>query len=223
MSVVVAIDGPAGAGKSSTSRALAVRLGYRHVDTGAMYRVVGVLARDAGVAADDDERLGALVDGIVFEEAGERIVVAGRDLTRAIREGDAGDWASRVSTRPVVRRRLVALQRRIGSAGDVVMEGRDIGTVVFPDAAVKVFLTASARERARRRAAELRDRGEPVDEEALASAIAERDRRDSERTEAPLRPAGDALVLDTTDLGLDAVVTRLVALVRARLAGAPHG
>jgi cytidylate kinase len=163
VSVVVAIDGPAGAGKSTASRGLAARVGFRHDDTGAMYRVVGVLARDGGIAPDDDERLRRLVDGIEFDEAGERIVVGGRDLTLAIREGDAGDWASKVSTRPVVRQRLVALQRRLGDRGDVVMEGRDIGTVVFPDAPVKVFLTASARERARRRAAELRGRGEAVD------------------------------------------------------------
>ncbi|MGH7896216.1 MAG: (d)CMP kinase, partial [Candidatus Binatia bacterium] len=137
MSVVIAIDGPAGAGKSTVSRALAERLGFRHVDTGAMYRAVGVLARDGGLTAEDDAALRRLVDGLRFEEAGTRMVVDGRDLTRAIREGDAGDWASRVSTRPVVRERLVALQRRFGLERDAVMEGRDIGTVVFPDAALK--------------------------------------------------------------------------------------
>ena len=217
MSIVVAIDGPAGAGKSSASKALAARLGFRHVDTGAMYRVVGVLARDGGIGPDDDDALGRLVDTIVFEEAGERIVVGGRDLSRAIREGDAGDWASKVSTRAVVRERLVALQRRLGAGGSVVMEGRDIGTVVFPHAAVKVFLTATPRERARRRAAELRGRGDPVDEDALTAAIASRDRRDSERAEAPLRPATDATVLDTTDLDLAAVIERLLALVGPHL------
>ena len=215
--LVVAIDGPAGAGKSSASRGLAARLGFRHVDTGAMYRVVGVLARDAGVAPDDDEALRRLVDGIVFDEVGDRVVIAGRDLTRAIREGDAGDWASKVSTRPVVRERLVALQRRLGDGGRVVMEGRDIGTVVFPDAAVKVFLVAAPSERARRRGAELRQRGEAVDEAALAAAIAQRDERDSSRAEAPLRPADDAVVVDTTALGLDEVVDRLSALVQPHL------
>jgi cytidylate kinase len=214
---VVAIDGPAGAGKSSASRALAARLGFRHVDTGSMYRVVGVLAHERGVAMDDDEALARLVDGLVFEEAGERVVVGGRDLTEAIRAGDAGEWASRVSSRPVVRERLVALQRRLGGTGNVVMEGRDIGTVVFPDAAVKVFLTADPRERARRRGAELSARGEAVDEAALAAAIADRDRRDSERATAPLRPAADAIVLDTTALALPAVVERLLALVRPHI------
>jgi cytidylate kinase len=219
MTIVVAIDGPAGAGKSSTSKALAARLGFRHVDTGAMYRVVGVLAHEAGVALDDDTALARLVDAIVFDEAGERIVVGGRDLTQAIRAADAGDWASKVSTRPVVRARLVALQRRLADAGSLVMEGRDIGTVVFPDATVKVFLTADPRERARRRAAEMRVRGERVDEEALATAIAERDRRDSERAAAPLRPAADAVVVDTTSADLAAVVEHLMGLVAPHLPG----
>jgi len=214
---VVAVDGPAGAGKSSASKGLAERLGFRHVDTGAMYRVIGVLARDGGIAADDDDALRRLVDGIVFDRVDEEIVAGGRNLTRAIREGDAGDWASKVSTRPVVRERLVALQRRLGAGGGVVMEGRDIGTVVFPDAPVKVFLTAAPRERARRRAMELRAKGEVVDEEALAVAIAERDRRDSDRAEAPLRPAADAVVLDTSGLDLASVIDRLVALVEPHL------
>jgi cytidylate kinase len=214
---VVAVDGPAGAGKSSASKGLAERLGFRHVDTGAMYRVIGVLARDGGIAADDDDALRRLVDGIVFDRVDEEIVAGGRNLTRAIREGDAGDWASKVSTRPVVRERLVALQRRLGAGGGVVMEGRDIGTVVFPDAPVKVFLTAAPRERARRRAMELRAKGEVVDEEALAVAIAERDRRDSGRAEAPLRPAADAVVLDTSGLDLASVIDRLVALVEPHL------
>jgi cytidylate kinase len=216
MTLVVAIDGPAGAGKSTTAKALAARLGFRHVDTGAMYRVVGVLADEAGIALDDDVALGRLVDGITFDEAGERIVVAGRDLTHAIRSPEAGDLASKVSTQPVVRARLVALQRRFADGGPLVMEGRDIGTVVFPDAAVKVFLTADPRERARRRAAELRARGEVVDEDALAAAIAERDCRDSERSAAPLRPAADALVVDTTTVDVPTVVERLAALVTSR-------
>ncbi len=216
MTLVVAIDGPAGAGKSTTAKALAARLGFRHVDTGAMYRVVGVLAHEGGIALDDDVALGRLVDGITFDEAGERIVVAGRDLTHAIRAPEAGDLASKVSTRPVVRARLVALQRRFADGGPLVMEGRDIGTVVFPGAAVKVFLTADPRERARRRAAELRARGEVVDEDALAAAIAERDRRDSERSAAPLRPAADALVVDTTTVDVPTVVERLAALVTSR-------
>jgi cytidylate kinase len=219
MTAVIAIDGPAGAGKSSVSKALADRLGFRHVDTGAMYRVVGLLAHEAGIALDDDTALARLVDGLAFDEAGERIVVAGRDVTQAIRAADAGDWASKVSTRPVVRARLVALQRHFADGGPLVMEGRDIGTVVFPDATVKVFLTAAPRERARRRAAEMRARGEVVDEAALAAAIAERDRRDSERAAAPLRPALDAIVVDTTHVDLPTVVNDLVTLVAPHLEG----
>jgi cytidylate kinase len=147
-------------------------------------------------------------------------VVGGRDLTATIREGDAGDWASRVSTRPVVRERLVALQRRLGTAGPTVMEGRDIGTVVFPDTPVKIFLTAGPAERARRRALDLRAQGEAVDEAALARAIAERDQRDSERTTAPLRPAADAVLVDTTAMSFDAVVARLLEIVGPHVPGA---
>ncbi len=211
--MVVAVDGPAGAGKSSASRALAARLRLPYVDTGAMYRAVGVLAHEAGVAFDDDAALGGLVARLRFEFPAGRVVVDGRDLTQAVREAGAGDLASRVSTRPVVRERLVALQRALG-AGGAVMEGRDIGTVVFPDAPVKLYLTAEPSERARRRAAELRAQGETVDEAALARDLTERDRRDSARAHSPLRPAPDALVLDTTRLRLDAVVDAMEAAVR---------
>lgn len=215
---VVAVDGPAGAGKSSACRALAERLGFTYVDTGAMYRAVGVLADEMGIALDDDAALAALLRDLAFAlpDGGTRLVVAGRDLSAAIREPRAGDLASRVSTRPVVRERLVAIQRQFGQAGGVVMEGRDIGTVVFPEASVKLYLTADPAERARRRATELRARGETVDEAALAHELAERDRRDQTRAHAPLRPAGDAVVLDTTRLTLAQVVDEMVRLVQAR-------
>ena len=218
---VVTIDGPAGAGKSSAARALATRLGFAHVDTGAMYRAVGVLAHDQGIGLDDDAALAAALAGWRFElDPGQgRILVDGRDLSAVIRRPDAGELASRVSTRPVVRERLVALQRQLGAAGGVVMEGRDIGTVVFPDALVKLYLTASPAARAGRRARELRALGEQVDEAALARDLAERDRRDAERTHSPLRPAPDAVVLDTTNLTLDAVVDAMEGVARARLAG----
>ena len=215
---VITIDGPAGAGKSSASRALAQRLGYTYVDTGAMYRAVGVLAHEAGIPFDDDQALGALIDGLAFTfpEEGRRLTVNGRDLSEAIRRPDAGELASRVSTRPAVRGRLVALQRALGAGGGVVMEGRDIGTVVFPDAAVKLYLTADPAARARRRAIEIRARGESVDEAALARAIAARDERDSRRAHSPLRPAADAIVLDTTPLTLDGVVEEMARLARER-------
>ena len=216
---VVAVDGPAGAGKSSASRALAARLGFAHVDTGAMYRVVGVLAQERGIAPDDATALGVLVRDLEIGFAGAAVLAGGRDLTEAIRRPDAGEWASRVSAQPVVRERLVALQRALGARGAVVMEGRDIGTVVFPDAPVKFFLTAEPAERARRRAAELRARGEAVDEPALAREIAERDRRDAGRAHSPLRAAPDAVVIDTTPLALERVVDQMEEVARARGVG----
>lgn len=217
--IVVAIDGPAGAGKSTASRALAQRLGYGYVDTGAMYRAVGVLAAERGIGLEDEAALGRFVAGLSFElrDGGTALAVDGRDVSAAIRRADAGELASRVSTRPVVRERLVALQRALGAAGGVVMEGRDIGTVVFPDAPVKLYLTAAPAERARRRATELRARGEQVDEAALAEDLAARDRRDSGRAHAPLRPADDARIIDTTHLAFDEVVDRMEEAVRLHL------
>jgi cytidylate kinase len=217
--LVITVDGPAGAGKSSASRALAGRLGYSYVDTGAMYRAVGVLAYELGVPLDDDQALAGLLAALHFElRDGGGMVVDGRDLSQAIRRAEAGELASRVSTRPIVRERLVAIQRGLAAPGGVVMEGRDIGTVVCPDAPLKFYLTATPAERARRRAAELRGRGEDVDESALAADLAARDHRDSTRAVAPLRPACDAEVLDTTDIGLDEVVQRMEASARAHLA-----
>jgi len=215
---VIAVDGPAGAGKSSASRALARRLGFGYVDTGAMYRAVGVLAAERGIDADDAAALGRLVAGLDFELArdGERLLIGGRDLSAAIRRPEAGELASRVSTQPVVRQRLVALQRALGAAGGVVMEGRDIGTVVFPDARVKLYLTADPATRAARRAAELRAAAATVDEAALGRELAERDRRDAGRAHSPLRPAADAVVLDTTALTLEDVVEAMERVVRER-------
>lgn len=220
MKPTIAIDGPAGAGKSTVSRGVARRLGLRHVDTGAMYRVVGVLADEAGLAPADGAALAALCDGLAlrFEDApdGVRVHVDGRDLTDAIRSVAAGQLASRVAALPAVRERLVALQRRLAVGGGVVMEGRDIGTVVLPDATLKIYLSASVAERARRRHAELRARGEPADLAEIALAIADRDRRDAERPHSPLRPADDALRVDTTGERLAAVIARVCALVAAR-------
>ncbi len=215
---MIAVDGPAGAGKSSASRALARRLGFGYVDTGAMYRAVGVLAAERGIDPDDAAALGRLVAALDFELArdGERLLVGGRDLSAAIRRPEAGELASRVSTQPVVRQRLVALQRALGAAGGVVMEGRDIGTVVFPDARVKLYLTADPATRAARRAAELRAAAATVDEAALARELAERDRRDAGRAHSPLRPAADAVVLDTTALTLEDVVEAMERVVRER-------
>ena len=221
MTLVITVDGPAGAGKSSASRALARRLGFAYVDTGAMYRAVGVLAVERGIALDDAVALGRLAGELEFEftDGGERMRVCGRDLSEAVRRADAGELASRASTHPAVRDRLVALQRGLGAGGGVVMEGRDIGTVVFPDARLKFYLTADPAARASRRAGELRARGETVDEAALARELAERDRRDAGRAHSPLRAAADAVVIDTTPLALEAVVDRMERIARERGAG----
>jgi len=218
MTVVVTVDGPAGAGKSSASRRLAERLQLLHVDTGAMYRAVALVAAERGVGLEDDGALGRLLEGLRFAFDLGRITVDGRDVSEAIRRREVGELASRVSARPVVRRRLVALQRSLAASPGVVMEGRDIGTVVFPDASVKFFLTASPGERAHRRALELHATGQTVDEAALAAELARRDERDSTRAVAPLRPAADAIVLDTSTLSLDDVVAEMERVVRARTA-----
>ena len=226
--LVVAIDGPAGAGKSTVSRRLAEALGYRYVDTGAMYRIVGVLAAEQRIDFSDIAALATLCDTTTIEfverDARLRTYGGGRDLSDAIRTTEAAQLASKVSAVAVVRERLVAKQREMGAGGGVVMEGRDIGTVVFPDAAVKIFLDASPRERARRRAGESPGGATPAEVERIAQEIGERDARDRGRTHSPLRPAADAVVMDTTEKNIDQVVSELRALIAARAAAlASHG
>jgi cytidylate kinase len=216
--LIVAIDGPAGAGKSTLARALAMALGYTYVDSGAMYRVVGLAARERGIAADDAAALAILVDGLDFtlrpDRTGQRVFLESRDVTDAIRTPEAGEWASRVAAIPEVRTRLVARQRLLGSAGGIVMDGRDIGTVVFPAAQCKFFLTASAPERARRRAHEIG--ASAGDLATVQQDMAARDQRDSERAHAPLRPAPDAETVDTTGLTVEEAVARLLKRVLER-------
>lgn len=220
--VVVALDGPAGAGKSTAARRLAERLGYVLVDTGALYRGVALAALERNVSWEDAPQLAQLIEGLslTFErdaEGGQRLHIDGVDRSGAIRTPQISEGASRVSRHAEVRGALLGLQRRLGARGDVVLEGRDIGTVVFPQAQVKVFLTASDQARARRRYDELRAAGHEIALEQVLGEIRDRDRRDSERDVAPLRPADDAVLLDTSEIDLDQVVERLVALVRARV------
>jgi cytidylate kinase len=218
--LVVAIDGPAGAGKSTTARMLAERLGYSLLDTGAIYRAVALMARQGGVPWDDEARLAALVTGLDigfrFEAGVNRVFVNTRDVTTEIRAPEISDGASRVSALPQVRAALLGLQRRLGAGGGVVVEGRDVGTVVFPQAGAKFFLTASPTERARRRAAELRAAGRAVDEQAVLDEIVARDDRDTNRAVAPLKQAPDAVQIDSDHLTAAEVLERLVTEVRKR-------
>jgi cytidylate kinase len=224
---IVAIDGPAGAGKSTAARRVAARLAFAMVDTGAIYRAVALAASRAGIAYDDDARLGALLPSLRIQfqaqpgEAGQLVLLGGEDVSGAIRTPAMSLGASAVSARPVVRAGLLDLQRRLatipGQRG-AVLEGRDIGTVVFPDADAKFFLSAAPEVRARRRHAELVARGEQVALEDVLADQQKRDRDDAARAVAPLRPADDARLLDTSALTLDQVVDILVADVAARLA-----
>jgi cytidylate kinase len=200
---IVAIDGPAGAGKSTVARAVADTLGFTYLDSGAMYRAVALAAAERGAPP-------AIVAPSLHIDLGERLRLDGRDVTDAIRTAAIAEGASKAAADPAVRRAMVAEQRRLLGHGDWVVEGRDIGTVVAPDAELKVFLTADAVERARRRA---RDLG--ADQDAVLADLKVRDQRDSTREHSPLRPADRAVVLDSTGLTVDEVVRRIVELVQA--------
>jgi CMP/dCMP kinase len=215
--MIITIDGPAGAGKSTASRRLAERLGFGVLDTGAMYRAVGLAAVRAHIDLDNAQGLETLLKTLHLETPADRVVLNGEDVTTAIRTAEASAASSVVAVMPVVRRRLVEWQRAAGQERNLVCEGRDQGTVVFPDAACKFFLVADPGERARRRQREMEVRGEFVDWKVLLQAIEERDRRDAARDLAPLVPAVDAVLLDTTRLTLDEVVAQMEAVVRQRL------
>jgi cytidylate kinase len=209
--MVIAIDGPAGAGKSSVARAVAGELGFTYLDSGAMYRSVALAAHEAGVGADDADALGPLAAGLEIGFDGPRVLLGGRDVSGEVRTPEVSADASRVSVHPAVREAMVARQQALIAAGDYVAEGRDIGTVVSPDSPLKVFLTATDEERARRRAAET---GEDV--ETVLAAQRARDARDTAREHGALYAAEDAVELDTTGLSLEEVVARVVALARER-------
>jgi cytidylate kinase len=216
--LTIAIDGPSGAGKGTVARALARALGYRHVDTGAMYRAVGWLAQQQAISFDDEAAVAALATQATFVQEPDRMLIDGHDVTRAIRTPEMDRAAAAVARLPLVRRALVEHQRRMGAGGGVVMEGRDIGTVVFPEADLKIYLDASPEERARRRVHDPAHAGGAAGMATVAGALAERDRLDRTRAVSPLATAADAVVIDTTGLTVEDVVARAEALAKQRCA-----
>jgi len=216
--LIIAIDGPSGAGKGTVARAIASQLGYRHVDSGAMYRAVGWKALRDGIALDDEDRLAALAATSRIEISATRVAVDGDDITRAIRTPPIDRAAASVARLPRVRAVLVARQRDLGAGGGIVMEGRDIGTVVFPEADVKVYLDASPEERARRRAVDPAHSGGPVALADVATLLTQRDELDRTRQASPLYAASDAVVVDTTGKDIEHVVSEVMAVVNLKMA-----
>jgi cytidylate kinase len=214
--MIITIDGPAGAGKSSAARALAQRLGFEFLDTGAMYRAIALAALRAGVSLQDESALRVLVSAVSLEIAAGRILLGGEDVTREIRTAPVTAATGAAADSPAVRSRLAALQRAVAAGRSMVCEGRDQGTIVFPDAECKFFLIADPTERARRRQREMASRGERVDLPEVLRAQTVRDERDTARDIAPMKPAPDAVVLDSTGLTSAEVVDRMEAEVRRR-------
>ena len=215
--LTIAIDGPSGAGKGTVARAIAAELGYRHVDSGAMYRAVGWKAIHDGVPLDNEHDVAALASRSRLNLLGEIVTIDGHDVTRAIRTPEIDRAAAAVARLPRVRAILVAQQRQLGSDGGIVMEGRDIGTVVFPDADVKVYLDASPEERARRRAADPAHTGGPAAVSDVATLLTARDELDRTRQASPLYAAPDAVVVDTTGKSVEEVVREVLYVVERRL------
>jgi cytidylate kinase len=219
---VITVDGPSGSGKGTVCRALAGHLGWHLLDSGALYRLVALAGAARGLDAADESGHATVASGLdarfeVAADGGERVLLEGRDVTRELRAESTGDMASRVAAMPAVRSALLGRQRAYATGPGLVADGRDMGTVVFPAAPLKVFLTASADERAVRRYNQLKEKGLAANLADLSQDIGERDRRDAARSVAPLRPANDAIVIDSTGVPVGAVVERILELALARL------
>jgi cytidylate kinase len=218
--LIIAIDGPSGAGKSTLSKALAKKTGYLNIDTGAMYRSVALLAQRRQIDAADERGLQQLCSGLQIsflgESDSERVIVNGEDVSLAIRTPEVSLLTARVAACSAVREALVRMQRELGAAGGVVLEGRDIGTVVFPQAEVKFFLSATAEARGRRRYEELRAKGVEVDLQRTIAEVAERDAADSTREHAPLKRAEDAIDIDSTRMSIDEVLAEMLRIIAER-------
>lgn len=210
----IAIDGPAGSGKTTVSKRLAEYLGFDYLDTGAMYRAIALFLHERNISESDEEKIDGVLSDVKMEFRDGRLFLNGREIGSEIRTAEAGILASKYAKVPVVRKHLTRLQREIADSRRMVVEGRDIGTVVLPDAELKVFLTASVEERARRRWRELKEKGEDVSYDEILKQLKERDERDSKRDIAPLKPDEDAVVIDTTDMSIDEVVEKIANLVK---------
>lgn len=217
MGVNIAIDGPAGAGKSTIAKMVSERLGYIYVDTGALYRTIGLYMSENGVDVESEDELNSALDKIevrlAYVDGKQHVILNGEDVESRIRTAEAGNMASIVSAKPAVREKLLGLQRDIALENDIVMDGRDIGTNILPNADVKIYLTASVKERARRRALEFEAKGEACDIEVVEREIAERDRRDMTRAIAPLKCADDAFIVDSSDLNIEETLDAILKII----------
>ena len=222
MSINIAIDGPAGAGKSTIAKKLAQKLGYVYVDTGAMYRAMAYYFLQQGIDKTDEAAINAAVDGadvtIRYVDGAQQVLLNGEDVTGSLRSEQVGNMASNTSVYPAVRVKLVALQQKLAQTTDVIMDGRDIGTCVLPDAQVKIYLTASVGTRAKRRYDELVEKGEQPDLEKIEADIEERDYRDMHREMSPLRQADDAVLVDSSEMNIEQVVSAILEMVKEKQA-----